>query len=101
VPVVLLFLVGCGVFLSVGSLLWLYFGFEALLAVAVELAFAVVTAGTAARVVRAGWLSAIVRLTWKPLLGAVLCAGLLGGVLDALVPEARSLPHAVRLLKAR
>ena len=27
--------------------------------------------------------------------------GLLGAVLDALVPEARSLPHAVRLLKAR
>ncbi|WP_156362867.1 hypothetical protein [Xylophilus sp. Leaf220] len=101
VPVVLLFLVGCGVFFSVGSLLWLYFGFEALLAVAVELAFAVVTAGTAARVVRAGWLPAIVRFTWKPLLGAVLCAGLLGAVLDALVPEARSLPHAVRLLKAR
>ena len=101
VPVVLLFLVGCGIFLGVGSLLWLYFGFEALLAVAVELAFAIVTAGTAARVVRAGWLPAIVRLTWKPLLGAVLCAGLLGAVLDALVPDARSLPHAVRLLKAR
>ncbi|PYE76259.1 hypothetical protein DFQ15_11444 [Xylophilus ampelinus] len=101
VPVVLLFLLGCGLFFSVGSLLWLYFGFESLLAVAVELAFSIVTAGTVARVARAGWLPAVVRLTWKPLLGAVLCAGLLGAVLDALVPDARALPHAVRLLRAR
>jgi hypothetical protein len=87
--------------LGAGSLLLLYFGFDALLAVAVELAFAWVGARAISRVDREGWTSAAVRLTWKPLLGALVCAVLLGGLVDFFVPSARSLPEAVRMVRAR
>ena len=100
VPVLAVFLIGCAVFLGAGSLLLLYFGWEALLTVAVELAFSYVSARTAVRVVREGWLSAAVRLTWKPLLGALFCAVLLGATLDYFIPAAQSLPHAIRLIRA-
>jgi hypothetical protein len=100
VPVVAIFLVGVAVLFGAGSLLLLYFGWEALLTVAVELAFSYVSARTAIRVVREGWLSAVVRLTWKPLLGALLCAVLLGGAIDYFIPAAHSLPHAFALIKA-
>ncbi|RYX96575.1 MAG: hypothetical protein EOO28_06560 [Comamonadaceae bacterium] len=100
VPVAIIFLLGCAVFLGAGTLLLLYFGWEALLAVAVELAFSYVTARSAVRIVREGWLSAVLRLTWKPLLGTVICAFILGAGLDYFVPAADSLPHAIRLLRA-
>lgn len=100
VPVLAVFLIGCALFLGAGSLLLLYFGWEALLTVAVELAFSYVSARTAVRVVREGWLSAAVRLTWKPLLGAFFCAVLLGAALDYFMPAAQSLPHAIRLFRA-
>jgi hypothetical protein len=97
VPVVVVFLVGLLVLFGAGSLLLLYFGSEVLLAVAVEIAFGYVSARTAIRVVREGWVETAVRLTWKPLLGTLVCAVLLGGLLDHFVPQARSLPHAVKL----
>ena len=100
IPVVAVFLVGLLVVFGAGSLLLLYFGSEVLLAVAVEVAFGYVSARTAVRVLREGWLSAAVRLTWKPLLGALLCAVLLGLVVDAFVPQARSLPHAVKIWRS-
>jgi hypothetical protein len=100
VPVVAVFLVGVAVLFGAGSLLLLYFGWEALLAVAVELAFGYVGARTAVKIGREGWLGAAVRLTWKPLLGALACAVLLGAMLDIFVPQARSLPHAVALWRA-
>lgn len=101
VPVIAVFLAGLAALFGFGSLLLLYFGSEVLLAVAVELAFGYVGARTAMAVEREGWLSAAVRVTWKPLLGALVCAVVLGGVLDYFVPEARSLPHAVQLMRAR
>jgi hypothetical protein len=100
VPVMVIFLIACAILFGAGSLLLLYFGWEALLTVAVELAFSYVSARTAVRVVREGWLSAAVRLTWKPLLGALFCAVLLGALLDYFVPAAHSLPHAIKLMKA-
>jgi hypothetical protein len=99
VPVVVVFLAGCLVVFGAGSLLLLYFGSEALLTVAVEIAFGYVSARTAVRMAREGWLSAAVRLTWKPLLGALVCAVLLGGLIDHFLPQARSLPHAVQLVR--
>lgn len=99
VPVVAIFLVGAAVLFGAGALALLYFGFDVLLAVAVELAFSYATARAAVGVERAGWLPAAVRLTWKPLLGALLCAVVLGATLDRFLPEARSLPEAVRMLK--
>ncbi|GKS93688.1 hypothetical protein [Acidovorax sp. SUPP2825] len=101
VPVVAIFLIGAAIVLGAGALALLYFGFDVLLAVAVELAFSYATARAAMGVERAGWLSAAVRLTWKPLLGALLCAVVLGAAIDRFLPQANSLPEAVRLLRAR
>lgn len=100
IPVVAIFLIGLAMLLGAGSLLLLYFGSEALLAVAIELAFGYAAGRTALRVTREGWVSAAIRLTWKPLLGAVACAVLLGATIDHFIPAARSLPHAVRLIAA-
>jgi len=101
VPVVALFLIGAAVLFGAGALALLYFGWDVLLAVAVELAFSAVAARAAMGVEREGWLHAAVRLTWKPLLGALLCAVVLGAGLDYFLPQAQSLPQAVRMLRGR
>jgi hypothetical protein len=101
VPVVALFLICVAVVLGAGSLVLLYFSWDALLAVAVEVAFSYVSARAAVRVAREGWLMAAVRLTWKPLLGAVACAVILGALLDHFMPQVNSLPEAVRVLLKR
>lgn len=99
IPVVVVFLAGLLVLFGFGSLLLLYFGWEVLLTVAVEIAFGYVSGRTAVRLAREGWLNAAVRLTWKPLAGALACAVLLGALVDGFLPQARSLPHAVQLLR--
>ena len=66
--------------------------------VVVPVAYA--SARVAVRVVREGWLSAALRLPWKPLLGAVVCAVILGATIDHFVPDAHSLPQAIRLVRA-
>jgi hypothetical protein len=101
VPVVAIFLLCVAVVLGAGSLVLLYFSWDALLAVAVEVAFSYVSARAAVRVAREGWLMAAVRLTWKPLLGAVACAVILGALLDHFMPQVNSLPEAVRVLLKR
>ncbi len=101
VPVVAVFLVCLAVVLGAGALVLLYFSWDALLAVAIEIAFSYVSARAAVRVAREGWLMAAVRLTWKPLLGALACAVLLGASIDHFMPEVRTLPEAVRMLLAR
>lgn len=101
VPVLAIFLLGAALFFGAGALALLYFGWDVLLAVAVELAFSAAAARAAMGVERAGWLGAAVRLTYKPLLGALLCAVLLGAGLDHFLPQAQSLPEALRLLRAR
>jgi hypothetical protein len=101
VPVLAIFLIGIAIVFGAGALVLLYFGSEALLAVAIELAFSYVTATAAVRVVREGWLTAAVRLTWKPLLGALLCAVLLGAAIDRFLPHVNSLPEAVRVVMGR
>ena len=74
VPVVAIFLIGMAIVFGAGALVLLYFGSDALLAVAIEVAFSYVSARAAVRMAREGWLAAAVRLTWKPLLGALFCA---------------------------
>jgi hypothetical protein len=98
VPVIAIFLICVAVLFGAGSLVLLYFGWDALLAVAIEVAFSYVSARAAVRVAREGWLMAAVRLTWKPLFGAVVCAVILGAVLDRFMPQVHSLPEAVRIL---
>lgn len=101
VPVVAIFLIGAAVILGAGSLAMLFFGWDVLLTVAVELAFSVATARAAVGVERQGWLTAAVRLTWKPLLGALVCAVVLGATIDHFLPGVKSLPQAVRLIQGR
>lgn len=101
VPVVAIFLIGCAVFFGAGALLLLYFGWEVLLAVAVELAFSYVSARAAVRVTREGWASAAIRLTWKPLAGALCCGVVLGATIDHFIPSAHTLPQAVKAIKAQ
>lgn len=99
VPVVAIFVAVVALVMGAGALMWLYFGSEVLLAVAVELAFSVATARALMGAERAGWITAAVRLTWKPLLGALLCAVLLGATIDHFLPQVDSLPEAVRALQ--
>ncbi|MGO4395652.1 hypothetical protein AB4Z46_30275 [Variovorax sp. M-6] len=101
VPVVAIFLIGLAIVFGAGSLVLLYFGWDALLAVAVELAFSYVSARAAVRIAREGWLAVAVRLSWKPLLGALFCAVLLGAAIDHFMPQVHSLPAAVRVLLGR
>lgn len=101
IPVLAVFAAVAAALLGAGWLLLAYFGTEALLAAAVELAFAWTAARTVVRVEREGWLLAAVRLTWKPLLGALISAVLLGVLIDHFVPQAATLPEAVRLWHGR
>ncbi|WP_431098984.1 hypothetical protein [Polaromonas aquatica] len=101
IPVVAIFAIGAALFLGAGSLLLLFFGWEVLLAVAVELAFSYVTARATVRMAREGWMFAAVRLTWKPLIGAIACAVALGAAIDHFIPSANSLPQAVKLIRTQ
>ncbi|MES2186196.1 MAG: hypothetical protein V4505_16715 [Pseudomonadota bacterium] len=101
VPLVVVFVIACAVLLSAGALLGLYFGWEVLLTVAVELAFSFASARAAVRLEREGWLTAAVRLTWKPLLASVCFAVALGALVDHVVPAAHSLPQAIKALHHR
>jgi hypothetical protein len=101
VPVLAVFLIGCAIFFGAGMLMLLYFGWEVLLAVAVELAFSYATVHTTVRVAREGWARTAVRLTWKPLAGAVVCAVVLGATIDHFIPTARSLPQALKILRTQ
>jgi hypothetical protein len=100
IPIVAIFLIGSAIVFGAGALAMLFFGWDVLLTVAVELAFSVVTARAAMGVEREGWLSAAVRLTWKPMLGAVVCAVALGATIDHFLPHVNSLPEAVRALQS-
>lgn len=99
IPVVAIFLIGAAILAGAGALAMLFFSWDVLLAVAVELAFSVAAVRVATRVEREGWLTAAVRLTWKPLLGALLCTVLLGATIDHFLPQVDSLPEAVRVLQ--
>jgi hypothetical protein len=101
VPIVAIFLIGAALISGAGSLAMLFFGWDVLLAVAVEVAFSVVAARAVVGVEREGWLAAAVRLTWKPMLGALLCAVALGAAIDHFMPGVHSLPEAVRAIQGR
>jgi len=87
-----------------GTGITLLFGVEVLLAVSVEVALAAFAAGLAWRhqrqFDRGGWLRCALRHTWAGAL-AFLVAGIsLGAALDRWMPEAQSLPHAVKLWRS-
>jgi hypothetical protein len=96
VPVLLLF---AGLLLLVtgaGSLLWLVLGSELFLAVAVEVAFAILMARTLYVVEREGWLLVALRLSYKPMLSALIAAVLLGAAVDWLFPHADMLAQVIK-----
>lgn len=99
VPVMVIFAVGLILLSGMGAAAFLFFGTEALMAVAVELAFAYTAARTVMATENAGWLQAAVALTYKPMLGALLCAVALGGAIDYWMPGIQTLPQVLRWLK--
>ncbi len=75
------------------------FGIEVLLGVAVEIAFAAAGGALAFRAGREGWLQhAAARTVWPLLVVALLCV-MLGAAIDHWLPQANSLPQAVRALR--
>ncbi|MGD9831343.1 MAG: hypothetical protein AB7U92_01190 [Piscinibacter sp.] len=75
------------------------FGVEVLLGVAVEIAFAAAGGALAFRARREGWLLHATGRTWRPMLALIVVAALLGAVIDHWLPQAGSLPQAIRLLR--
>ena len=75
------------------------FGVEVLLGVAVEIAFASVGGALAIKAQREGWLRAALRTTAVPAAIALCAVVAVGAAVDHWLPDARSLPHAVQLLR--
>jgi hypothetical protein len=76
------------------------FGVEVLLGVAVEIALASAGGALAYRARREGWLAhALTRTIW-PMAALLVTVVLLGAVIDHWLPQAHSLPQALRLLRA-
>ena len=92
-----------GIALALGAVLGFavfgLLGVEVLLAVAVELAFASVGGAIAYKAGAEGWLAAAWRRTLWPAVATLVCVVVLGAAIDHWLPEARSLPHALRLLR--
>ena len=93
-----------GVALAIGTVLGFVvfglFGVEVLLAVAVEIAIASVGGALAYKAGAEGWVMAAWRRTRIAALAALIGLMALGAAIDHWMPEARSLPQAVRLLRA-
>jgi hypothetical protein len=101
VPVVavfagLVFLIGAG-----GWMVSLLFGIEVLLAVTVELAFAMVASRTLFQMGQQSWWETAVSLSWKPMLGSMLLAVAFGAVIDIWFPQANSLFDFTKLIQQR
>lgn len=98
-PVLLVFGLLLLALTGAGSLLWLMFGSELFLAVAVEVSFALLMARTLYVMEREGWLLVALRLSWKPVLGALLVTVALGWACDFFFPQADTLAQVVRALR--
>jgi hypothetical protein len=92
-----------GVALALGAVLGFavfgLFGVEVLLAVAVEVAFASLGGALAYKAGTEGWLAVAWRRTFWPALASMACVVALGAAIDHWMPEAHSLPQALRLLR--
>lgn len=82
-----------------GAGVLMLFGVEVLLAVAVEVGLASLAGSLAYKGFMEGWLSSALRHTWRGALAVLVLAIALGATLDHWMPEARSLPHAARLIR--
>lgn len=102
VAVPLVVVIGTAVLIASGLSVAVFglFGVEVLLGVAVEIAFASAGGAFAFRARREGWLLHAFGRTWRPMLILVVLAALLGAAIDHWLPQAGSLPQAVRLLRS-
>ncbi len=93
--------IGIAVLIATGLSLAVFglFGVEVLLGVAVEIAFAAAGGALAFRARREGWLLHATSRTWRPMLALIVVVALLGAVIDHWLPQAGSLPQAIRLLR--
>lgn len=100
VVVPLLVVVGVGLALAtaLGFVVFGLFGIDILLGVAVELAFAAWGGALAWRARREGWLAHALRRTAGPMGGLLLSLAAAGWALQTWLPQARTLPQALRLL---
>lgn len=101
VVVPLAVVIGIAVLIATGLSVAVFglFGVEVLLGVAVEIAFAAAGGALAFRARREGWLLHATGRTWRPMLALIVVAALLGAVIDQWLPQAGSLPQAIRLLR--
>lgn len=92
-----------GIALALGTVLGFavfgLFGVEVLLAVAVEIAVASAGGAIAYKAGAEGWVSAAWRRTFWPAVATLACVVVLGAAIDHWLPQAQSLPHALRLLR--
>lgn len=92
-----------GAAMALGALLGVavfgLFGVEVLLGVAVEIAFASVGGALAIKAQREGWLRNALRTTAGPAAIALCTVVAVGAAVDHWLPDARSLPHAVQMLR--
>ncbi len=83
---------------AIGVAVFGLFGIEVLLGVAVEIAIASAGGALAYRARREGWLAHALSRTFRPMLLLLLIVALLGLAIDHWLPQAQSLPQALRLL---
>lgn len=99
VPLLVVLAIGALLMTMLGLGIFALFGVDVLMGVALEVALAGLAGGFAWRRQREGWLSRALGQTWKAALAMVLLGVALGALLDHWVPQADSLPHAMRLLR--
>ena len=83
---------------AIGFAVFGLFGIDVLLGVAVEIAFASAGGALAFRAQREGWLAHALSRTLWPAVALLLIFAVLGLVIDRWLPQAHSLPQALRLL---
>ena len=99
VPLVLVLGFAVAVAAGLGIAIFGLFGIEVLLGIAVEIAFASAGGALAWRARREGWLAHSLSRTWAPMLVVLLLAAGAGAAIDHWLPQAHSLPHALRLMR--
>ena len=83
----------------IGTGVLMLFGVEVLLAVAVEVGLASLAGTLAYKGFMEDWLGSALRHTWRGAVVVLVLAVAVGAMLDRWVPQARSLPHAAKLIR--
>jgi hypothetical protein len=100
VPLALVIGVALAIGTGLGFVVFGLFGVEVLLAVAVEIAIASVGGALAFKAGAEGWFGAAWRRTRTAAVVALISLLALGAAIDHWMPQARSLPHALQLMRS-